>query len=68
MKVRVSDVNRFISSVFGADDIIKYFPAILTTGVEIQKIDEFYYICENGKPAHDTAFFSDEEMDSLIQI
>lgn len=66
MKVKAG--KRFVSIVFGADDFIKNFPEIMTTGVDVKKIGDYYYVMVDGKPVHDSAFFSQEELDDGLQI
>lgn len=61
MKYRICDLIGFISGVFGADDLLKYYPELMY-GVELKKFGEFYYVIKNGKIVSDTSFFSEEEM------
>lgn len=66
MKVKAN--KRFLSVVFGADDFLKNFPEISTTGIDLKKIGDYYYVMKNAKPVHDSAFFSQEELDIGLQI
>lgn len=65
MKYKIKDLDGFTNCVFGADSFIENFPEIESTGVELQKFGDFYYVMINGKKAHDSAFFSEEEMQYL---
>lgn len=51
--------------VFGADSFLEYWPQLLTTGVELKELSGCYYIVINGVIAHDTAFFTEDEMQYL---
>jgi hypothetical protein len=69
MKVKINDAKAFLSSVFGADCFLQYFPALLTTGVVVEKMPNgFFYIMQDGLNANDTAFFSEEEMNLLSAV
>ena len=68
MKCKIKNLDLFKSTVFGADDLLKYFPELNTTGVELIQDDEFYYIAKNGKPVSDSCFFSEEEMECLEEV
>lgn len=65
MKVKANDN---FSDVFGADDMLKHWPEITSTGVEVREIRGLYYIIENGKVVHDSAFFSQDELDNCLTI
>ncbi len=74
MRVKVKNPATF-GRVFGADCFIKYFPEILTTGIEVEKIplpgrreEAYYYVMENGRPVNQTTFFSEDEMSELIVL
>ncbi|UYE98861.1 hypothetical protein XbC2_441 [Xanthomonas phage XbC2] len=68
MTFKIKDLNGFMSTVFGADDLLEYFPELNTTGVELIEEDGFYYIAKNGKPVSDSCFFSEEEMEYLEKV
>jgi len=55
-------------NVFGADSFIQHWPEILTTGIEIKKDSSFYYVVVDGKIAHDSAFFSEEEFEQCLEV
>lgn len=61
MKFKIKDLEGFQNEVFGADDLIKYFPELMT-GIELQIIDGCYYVMKNGKMINDTSFFTLDEM------
>lgn len=68
MKVKINPNANFFGCVFGADCFVKNFPKIELDGIEVKLIGEEYYVIENGKPVHDTAFFTKEEMKHLTII
>lgn len=61
MKYRINDLIGFISSVFGADDLLKYYPELMY-GIELKQFGECFYVIKNGKIVNDTSFFTEEEM------
>ena len=68
MRVKVLYRTPFLNQVFGGADIIKNWPEIEATGVEVQEFAGVFYIVKDGKPVHDTAFFTKEEMECLTII
>ncbi len=68
MKYKIKDLKKFKNEVFGADSFLKHWPQIATDGIEIEKIDEFFYVMENGKMAHNSAFFSEDEMKCFEEV
>ena len=69
MKVRIKDEQRFRNTVFGAECFLEHWPEIATEGVKVDKLGKFYYIVdENGKPHNNSAFFSEEEMETLEKV
>jgi hypothetical protein len=68
MKFKIKDIEGFKNEVYGADSFLKHWPHIATDGVEINQVNEFFYIMENGKIAHDSAFFNQEEMKYLEEV
>jgi hypothetical protein len=68
MKIKIKDLPSFEGSVFGAECFLKNWPALKTEGVEVQRLGEFFYIWENGKMAHDSAFFTEEDMSFLEEV
>lgn len=66
MKYVISDLSKFPNCVFGANDLIRICPELLTTGVNIIKKNDLYYICDNnGNELGDCIFFSEDEMQYL---
>lgn len=61
-KVKIGDN---FQAVFGADSFIENFPEIATTGIEVVKINSYYYVVKNNKIVHDSAFFTEEELEYL---
>jgi hypothetical protein len=68
MKFKIKDLSDFKNKVFGADSFLKHWPHIVTDGVEIEQVSEFFYIMENGKIANDSAFFSQDEMKYFEEV
>ncbi len=69
MKVKVTDVEHFNRCVFDSESFLEHFPEMLTTGIDVEKMDDgFFYVMKNGRAVHDTAFFSQEEMSYLTPI
>jgi hypothetical protein len=64
----IKDMDKFMSFVFGADDFLRHFPQLESIGVSVYFDDQFYYITENNKIVHDTAFFSQEEVDNCLTL
>ncbi|HET8688478.1 MAG TPA: hypothetical protein VFM18_17845 [Methanosarcina sp.] len=64
MKVKIKDRDGF-DNVFGADCFLECFPELLTTGVEVRRHNDFYYVFRDGKFVHDSSFFTEEEMQYL---
>lgn len=68
MKYRVKDLEKFENTVFGADDLLMFFPALETTGVTLVKQGKFYYVADsNNEPVSDSTFFSEEEVTSCLE-
>lgn len=65
MKVKANDK---FSTVFGADDFIRHWPELLSTGIEVRKCGDLYYIIEDGKVLHDSAFFTERELNDCLTI
>ena len=64
-RVKIDPKNDFDEYVFGADSFRRYWPALETDeGVIVRKFgpDGWWYIWA----AHDSAFFTDEDMEYLI--
>jgi hypothetical protein len=69
MKYKIKDLKGFTNCVFGADCFLEYWPEIHNEGVELKEFrDGFHYIMLNDQKAHDTAFFSNEEMKYLEPV
>ena len=69
MRVVINPAKSFMSSVYGADDIIRMLPRIEIDGIEVRKYGNIYYVVDsNGNRISDSLFFSTEEMDHLIVI
>lgn len=69
MRVVINPAKSFMSSVYGADDIIRMLPRIEIDGIEVRKYGDLYYVVDsNGKKICDSLFFSTEEMEHLIII
>lgn len=69
MRVIINPAKSFMSSVYGADDIIRMLPRIEIDGIEVRKYGDLYYVVDsNGKRICDSLFFSTEEMEHLIII
>lgn len=66
MKVIINPNANFFGCVFGADCFIENFPRIEIDGIYVKFMNGRYYVVENGKPVHDTSFFTEEEMEHLI--
>ena len=66
MKVVIKDLEGF-GNVFGAEGFIKQFPELLNgRGINIKKINDFYYVVnEKDEIFHDSCFFSEEELQYL---
>lgn len=59
--------NPEFHKVFGAECLLELFPALLSVGVEVTKVGEYYYISHNGVVASDSAFFSQEEFTECLE-
>lgn len=69
MRVIINPTKSFMSSVYGADDIIRMLPRIGIDGIEVRKYGDLYYVVDsNGKRISDSLFFSTKEMEHLIVI
>ncbi len=69
MRVVINPAKSFMSSVYGADDIIRMLPRIEIDGIEVRKYGNIYYVVDsNGNRNSDSLFFSTEEMKHLIII
>lgn len=69
MRVIINPTKSFMSSVYGADDIIRMLPRIEIDGIEVVKYGNIYYVVDsNGNRISDSLFFSTEEMKHLIII
>lgn len=69
MRVIINPAKSFMSSVYGADDIIRMLPRIEIDGIEVRKYGNIYYVVDsNGNRISDSLFFSTEEMEHLIII
>ena len=69
MRVVINPAKSFMSSVYGADDIIRMLPRIEIDGIEVRKYGNIYYVVDsNGNRISDSLFFSTEEMEHLIVI
>lgn len=69
MRVIINPAKSFMSSVYGADDIIRMLPRIEIDGIEVRKYGNIYYVVDsNGNRISDSLFFSTEEMKHLIII
>ncbi|QAY00323.1 hypothetical protein Ecwhy1_42 [Escherichia phage Ecwhy_1] len=69
MRVVINPAKSFMSSVYGADDIIRMLPRIEIDGIEVRKYGNIYYVVNsNGNRISDSLFFSTEEMKHLIII
>lgn len=69
MRVVINPAKSFMSSVYGADDIIRMLPRIEIDGIEVRKYGNIYYVVDsNGNRISDSLFFSTEEMKHLIII
>lgn len=55
-------------NVFGAEDLLRYFPELNTEGVEVKLSEGLYYIFKNGKMQGDSSFFSQEEIDNHLIV
>ena len=64
VKVKVKNINKF-ASVFGADCFLEWYPELLTTGIDVARIMDRYYIIKDGKVVNDTQFFSTADMKTL---
>lgn len=65
MRVIINPATNF-NCVFGAHSFIKNFPRIEIDGIEIKYQCGRYYVMIDGERAHDTAFFTPDEMKYLI--
>lgn len=68
MKYKIKNLCKFECNVFGADSFIANFPELQSTGVELKNYDGFYYIMIDDKQAHESCFFSEEEMEHLEEV
>ena len=69
MRVIINPAKSFMSSVYGADDIIRMLPRIEIDGIEVRKYGNIYYVVDsNDNRISDSLFFSTEEMKHLIII
>lgn len=65
---RVKDLDGF-DNVFGADDLLRIFPALTTRGVPLVKQGDFYYVVDSkGNRVHDSCFFSEDEMKYMEEV
>ena len=66
----ITDLQAFISTVYGADCFLDLWPELKTTGKEVVVIgDAFYVVDDEGiAPVNDTAFFSIEEVASTMSL
>ncbi|MGI5703889.1 hypothetical protein ACRYKS_19925 [Escherichia coli] len=65
MRVIINPTKSFMSSVYGADDIIRMLPRIEIDGIEVVKYGNIYYVVDsNGNRISDSLFFSTEEMNT----
>lgn len=71
MKVKIKNIQGF-KNVFGADCFLANWPELLTTGVKVVyfKLQGWYYIYDSETDwiAHDTAFFTKEDMKYLTVV
>lgn len=66
MKVKA---GKGFHNVFGADDLLRYFPELNSEGVEVRLLEDgFYYIFKQGKQQGDSCFFSQEEIDNYMIV
>lgn len=68
MKFKITDLDLFKRRVFGADSFLQYWPQLTTTGIEIEKLGDYFYIMINNQIANDTAFFNEDEMQYLEKV
>ncbi len=67
-RVCIKDLEKFENRVFGADCFLKNFPEIHTAGVEVQKMNRWWYIIKDGKIVHDTTFFTWSEIQQTMKV
>ena len=69
MRVIINPTKSFMSSVYGADDIIRMLPRIGIEGIEVRKFGDIYYVVVSiGKRISDSLIISTKEMEHLIVI
>lgn len=72
-QVKINPEKDFDGNVFGADWFRKHWPALETDeGIILRQFgpDGWWYIwdTENNLMVHDSAFFTDEDMEYLIEV
>jgi len=68
LRVKIKSKDAFLNGVFGAEDILRYFPELEIDGVDVMKQNDFYYIVKNGRMAGDCLFFSVKEMKEHLYV
>lgn len=69
MKYVIDDLDKFENLVFGADDLIDFYPELTSTGIILIKQGSLYYIAnDNNEIINDSSFFNEEEMTCLKPV
>tara|TARA_R110002126_G_scaffold166395_5_gene314108 strand:- start:1254 stop:1466 length:213 start_codon:yes stop_codon:yes gene_type:complete len=65
----IINLEKFKGEVFGADDLLEYFPELIIEGITLLKQGDVYYITNpDGDVVSDSAFFTQREMAYLQQV
>lgn len=67
MKVKIKDIDAFKRCVFGADCFLSMFPVLTSEGIEVEKLDDGYYIPKH-LGGNNTTFFTEEEIKSSMEL
>jgi hypothetical protein len=63
LKIRVNDISGFKRKVFGGEDMLKLWPQLETTGVDVLAgHDGLLHMYENGQPVGEDAVFEVKDM------
>lgn len=68
MHVKINPEKNFYNEVFGSEDLVRHFPELETTGVEVYYDGDLYHIIKDGKLLGDCCFFSSDEFEHLMIV
>ncbi len=64
LKAKIPDKNKraFLRLVFNAENIASNYPEIYTTGIDLKKIGDKYFITDKDKIISKSIYFTDNEI------